>query len=54
MRATDPQWFAAFEDANLSVVGSADLTTVLELIETAPGGPNGRLAGFVEGLFVNN
>ena len=54
VRITDPGWWALFEDANLSVTASADLMDVLELIATAPGGPNGRLAGFVEGLYVNN
>ena len=54
VRITDPVWWALFEDAHLSVTASADLMDVLELIATAPGGPNGRLAGFVEGLYVNN
>ena len=54
VRITDPVWWALFEDAHLSVAASADLMDVLELIATAPGGPNGRLAGFVEGLYVNN
>ena len=54
VRITNPVWFARFEDAHLSVVASAALMDVLELIATAPGGPNGRLAGFVEGLYVNN
>ena len=49
LRVTDPVWAACFDDAHLSVTASADLMTVLELIATAPGGPNGRLAGFVEG-----
>ena len=54
VRLTHPEWMAAFDDAHLSVTASADLMTVLELAATAPGGPNGRLAGFVEGLYVNN
>lgn len=54
LRITHPEWMSAFDDAHLSVVGSPDLMTVLELIASAPGGPNGRLAGFVEGLYVNN
>ena len=54
VRITHPEWFAKFDDAHLSVSASADLMVVLELIAEAPGGPNGRLAGFVEGLYVNN
>ena len=54
VRVTHPEWIAALDDAHLSVVASADLMTVLALVDTAPGGPNGRLAGFVEGLWVNN
>ena len=51
VRVSDPDWFALFEDANLSVVASADLTQVLELISTAP---SERLAGLVEGMWLNN
>lgn len=54
VRVSHPEWIAAFDDAHLSVTSNADLMDVLELIATAPGGPNGRLAGFVEGLYVNN
>ena len=54
LRLTHPEWMAAFDDAHLSVVGSADVSEVLALIASAPGGPNGRLAGFVEGLWVNS
>ena len=54
VRITDPIWHARFEDAHLSRVASADIRDVLTLCATAPGGPNGRLAGFVEGLYVNN
>ena len=54
LRISHPEWMAAFDDAHLSVTASADVTDVLELIATAPGGANGRLAGFVEGLYVNN
>jgi hypothetical protein len=54
VRITNPAWFARFEDAHLSVTASADLIDVLALSASAPGGPNGRLAGFVEGLYVNN
>lgn len=54
IRVTHPDWVARFEDAHLSVSASADLVEVLALAATAPGGPNGRLAGFVEGLYVNN
>lgn len=54
VRVTHPEWVAALDDAHLSVVASADLMTVLELIATAPGGVDGRLAGFIEGLYVNN
>lgn len=50
-RITSPAWWARFEDAHLSVAPSADLMTVLELIADAP---CPRLAGFVEGLYVNN
>ena len=50
IRITDPIWFAMFEDANLSVVGSPDLMQVVELIATAP---SERLAGIVEGMWLN-
>ncbi len=51
VRVTDPDWFARFEDANLSVVASADLMQVVELIATAP---SERLVGLVEGMWLNN
>ena len=51
VRVTDATWFARFEDANLSVVASADLMQVVELIATAP---CERLAGLCEGMWLNN
>ena len=51
VRVTHPDWFARFEDAHLSVVASADLMEVVELIATAP---SERLAGIVEGMYLNN
>ena len=51
VRVTDAAWFARFEDSNLSVVASADLMQVVELIATAP---SERLAGLVEGMWLNN
>ena len=51
VRVTHPVWFARFEDANLSVVASADLMQVIELISTAP---SERLAGLVEGMWINS
>ena len=48
VRVTSPAWWARFEDANLSVVASADPSTVAELVADAP---SERLAGIVEGLF---
>ena len=51
VRVSHPDWFARFEDANLSVVASADLMQVIELISTAP---SERLAGLVEGMWINN
>ena len=53
LRITHPEWMAAFDDAHLSVVGSADVSEVLALIASCPGGSESRLAGFVEGLWVN-
>ena len=49
-RITYPVWFAKFEDANLSCVGSPDLMQVVELIASAP---SERLAGIVEGMWLN-
>lgn len=50
-RRTSPEWWARFEDAHLSVASSSpDPMTVVGLIADAP---NERLAGFVEGLHVN-
>ena len=54
VRITDPVWFARFEDANLSVAASADVNDIIALLSDCPGGSNGRLAGFVEGLWVNS
>ena len=51
VRVSHPTWWALFEDANLSVVASADLMQVVELIASAP---SERLAGIVEGLYLNN
>lgn len=51
VRLTSPAWWARFEDANLSVVGSADPRTVAALAADAP---SERLAGIVEGLYLNN
>ena len=51
VRVTHPDWFARFEDAHLSVVASADLMEVVELIATSP---SERLAGIVEGMYLNN
>ena len=53
LRISHPEWMAAFDDAHLSVVGSADVSEVLALIASCPGGSESRLAGFVEGLWVN-
>lgn len=53
VRHSHPHWWASFEDTNLSSPG-ADLADVLELSATAPGGPDGLLAGFVLGLYVNS
>ena len=44
---------AAFDDAYLSGVGSADVDEILSLIASCPSGSESRLAGFVEGLWVN-
>ena len=50
-RITSPTWWARLEDAHLSVASSSpDPMTVVGLIADAP---NERLAGFVEGLHVN-
>ena len=51
IRVSHPRWYALFEDANLSLVSSADVAQVVELIATAP---SERLAGLVEGLYINN
>ena len=53
LRTSHPEWMAAFDDAHLSVVGSADVNEVLALIASCPGGSESRIAGFVEGLWVN-
>ena len=50
-RIEDPVWFAKFEDAHLHVNASADFMDAVDLISTAP---CERLAGYVEGLYVNN
>lgn len=54
VRISSPEWYSRFEDANLSVVGGVSLDDVLLLCATAPGGPDGRLAGVVEGMYVNS
>ena len=51
VRISHPTWWARFEDANLSGFGSSDVMQVIELIATAP---SERLAGVVEGMWINN
>ena len=50
VRITHADWYARFEDSHLSVVASADLMEVIELIATAP---SERLAGLVEGMYLH-
>lgn len=46
-----PEWVAKLDDSRLHVQAAADFDDVFELISTAP---CERLAGYVEGLYVNN
>jgi hypothetical protein len=46
-----PVWYAKLDDSRLHIAAAADFNEVVELIATAP---CERLAGYVEGLYVNN
>ena len=46
-----PEWVAKLDDSRLHVQAAADFNDVVELISTAP---CERLAGYIEGLYVNN
>ena len=50
-RIDHPVWFAKLDDSRLHIAAAADFNDVVELISTAP---CERLAGYVEGLYVNN
>lgn len=51
-RAEFPDWWILYDEFSLlHVPGACHLNTVVELIATAP---CQRLAGYVEGLYVNN
>jgi hypothetical protein len=50
-RLEHPAWYNKLDDSRLHIAAAADFNDVVELISTAP---CERLAGYVEGLYVNN